>query len=114
VRNPSLHAAHGITALFDALRRKKHGYSLGAFRVYSNRLALADIEIKSMRGHKDTSIKYGQMDKNKPCRVLIVDAGMYNRIYMDVDSLAFLLDAAIASNPSHFLRKTQASKDTDD
>lgn len=109
------HAAHGITALFSALRRQKHGLALGLYRVKSNRLVLPDIEVLSIKGHHNLAVRYGQhMSDVKPCRVLIADAGYRERVIMDVESFAFLLDAAISSDPSHFLRRTHAVKDTDE
>lgn len=109
------HAAHGITALFDALRRQKHGLALGLYRVRSNRLVMPDIEVMSVKGHSNLAARYAHhMSGVKPCRVLIADSGYLDRVIMDVESFAFLLDAAISSDPSHFLRRTQADKDTDE
>lgn len=108
------HNAFGITALFDALRRQKHGLSLGAFRIKPNRLSLTEIEVLSIRGHVNVAARYASLGQDKPCRILIVDSGRWNKVYMDVESLAFLLDTTIASDTSHFLRRLQARKDSDD
>ena len=67
------HAAHGITALFDALRQQAHGLSLGLFRVRNNRLRLPDIDVKAMRGHANVAHRYQALDPDAACRVLIVD-----------------------------------------
>ncbi len=99
----------------EGLRKAKHGHPVTTFRYRSNRLRLADIDILSIRGHANPATKYKQeLDPAAPCRILIVDAGVYDRIYMDIDSLAFLLDAAIASDPGHFLRRMTTGKDTDE
>lgn len=113
-RRPGNHAAFGLSRLMQALRRAKHGHPVTSFRFRSNRLRLADIDIMSIKGHTSQGEKYRTLDQRAPCRILIVDAGVHDRIYMDIDSLAFLLDAAIASDPGHFLRRTGAKKDSDE
>jgi hypothetical protein len=107
------HAAYGMTALFDALRKQAHGLALGLFRVRANRLEMTQISVMSVKGRANITERYRRLP-DTPCRVLIYDAGITNGVYMDVESLAFLLDAAISSDPTHFLRKPQADKDTDD
>lgn len=107
------HVAFGMSALFDALRRQKHGLALGLFRVQNNRLEMTQISMMSVKGRKNIPERYARIT-DAPCRVLIYDSGNTNSVYMDVASLAFLLDAAVSSDPSHFLRRPQASKDSDD
>lgn len=108
-------AVQAISALLKAVLRERAGLTLSSQMVGQNRLSMPDIEVYAMRGHDNPSYRYRtEFDPDTPCRILIVDAGVHNGVRMDIASLAYLLDRAIAADPGHYLRHRHAVKDSDD
>jgi len=105
-------------ALTEAVSRMRHGYVLPRPHKTRTKFSLSDIEIRTMTGTSNIFNRYSQLlgGSDAQCRVLMFDIARSGKTMavMDVESLAFLLDATISTDPQHFFRRTSARKDSDD
>lgn len=108
-----------LTALIAQIRAMPNGWSLSGHRVKRRRVELGtEIVITTARANRSLMLVLDSLDAEPSWKARVAlrpTPGRNGEVQacMSLDSFAYLLDKAIASDPGHYLRPPTAIKDHD-
>lgn len=108
-----------VTYLLDLMKKQTHGFSITGMRVGRRRVELGgDIVIATARANRSMGMVLDSLRAEDRWQATVIlrpapgDRGVLAE--MPIESFAYLLDRVIATDPSHYLRKLTAVKDSDE